>query len=368
VPIESKPVSRAIRSAQSNVEALNYEIRKDLLKYDDVMNRQRKVVYEERHQVLEGANLEPQVSGMIDDIVDEYVAGATSEGFPEEWDLDKLWRALKQLYPIGVTVADLVEEAGGERSHLTRELLTAAITEDAHAAYGRREQELTTEIMRDVERRVVLSVLDRKWREHLYEMDYLREGIQLRGYGQRDPLVEYQREGYDMFTTMMDGIKEESVGSLFNLQVQVQQDPLVGENGAAPVIGLAPVQPAPGPLAQPAPPLPQPEQPPAPPSQARERGQRGGQQDQRQQPRQAEQPAAGNGDGSLPAGLGRGLARPQRPANLSYSAPSDDASGRAQHSSAVAGDAKYAGVGRNAPCPCGSGKKYKMCHGDPRNR
>jgi preprotein translocase subunit SecA len=370
VPIESKPVSRAIRSAQSNVEALNYEIRKDLLKYDDVMNRQRKVVYDERRQVLEGANLEPQVSGMIDDIVDEYVAGATSEGFPEEWDLDKLWRALRQLYPIGITVGDLVEEAGGERSHLTRELLSAAIKEDAHAAYSRREQELTPEIMRDVERRVVLSVLDRKWREHLYEMDYLREGIQLRGYGQRDPLVEYQREGYDMFTTMMDGIKEESVGSLFNLQVQVQQDPLVGENGAAPAIGVAPVQPAPGPMAQPASaPPPQPtQQPAAQPPQGRESGQRRSQQGQRQQPRQAQQPAAVNGDGHVPAGLGRGLARQQRSANLSYSAPSDDASGRAQHSSAQAGDAKYAGVGRNAPCPCGSGKKYKMCHGDPRNR
>ncbi|HEY7325430.1 MAG TPA: SEC-C metal-binding domain-containing protein, partial [Streptosporangiaceae bacterium] len=368
VPIESKPVSRAIRSAQSNVEALNYEIRKDLLKYDDVMNRQRKVVYDERHQVLEGANLEPQVSGMIDDVVDEYVAGATSEGFPEEWDLDKLWRALKQLYPIGVTIAGLVEEAGGERAHLTREFLAAAITEDAHAAYGRREEELTPEIMRDVERRVVLSVLDRKWREHLYEMDYLREGIQLRGYGQRDPLVEYQREGYDMFTTMMDGIKEESVGSLFNLQVQVQHDPLVGENGAAPVVGVAPVQPAPGPLGQPA--QAPPSQPPAAqPAQGRGSGPRHAQQGQRQQ-RQVQQPAAanGDGDGDVPAGLGRGLARPQRPANLSYSAPSDDASGRAQHSSARTGDANFAGVGRNAPCPCGSGKKFKMCHGDPRNR
>jgi preprotein translocase subunit SecA len=309
-------------------------------------------------------------------VVDGYVGGATSEGFPEEWDLDKLWRALKQLYPIRITIDELVEEVGGERSHLTREELGAAITEDAHAAYGRREQELTPEIMRDVERRVVLSVLDRKWREHLYEMDYLREGIQLRGYGQRDPLVEYQREGYDMFTSMMDGIKEESVGALFNLQVQVQQDPLVGENGAAPVIGLAPAQPVSGPLVQPAPP---PELAPPPasqPAQGREPGQRRGQQSPRhaqqprrdQEPRQAQQPAAGNGEGDLPAGLARGLARPKRPANLSYSAPSDDASGRAQHSSAQAGDAQYAGVGRNAPCPCGSGKKYKMCHGDPRNR
>jgi preprotein translocase subunit SecA len=199
-------------------------------------------------------------------------------------------------------------------------------------------------------------------------MDYLREGIQLRGYGQRDPLVEYQREGYDMFTTMMDGIKEESVGTLFNVQVQVQHDPLVAENGAAPVIGVAPVQPAPGPFGQPAqaPPSQQSQPPATQPAQGRESGERRGQQPQRQQ-RQPQQPAP-NGDGDVPAGLGRGMARPQRPANLSYSAPSDDASGRAQHSGARTGDAQYAGVGRNAPCPCGSGKKFKMCHGDPRNR
>jgi preprotein translocase subunit SecA len=356
MPLESRPVSRAIRSAQSNVEALNFEIRKDVLKYDDVMNRQRKVVYDERRQVLEGADLQPQIDGMIDEVVDEYVAGATAEGFPEEWDLDKLWRALKQLYPVGITISDLVEQVGGERAHLTREEIAEAVREDAHAAYARREQEFTPEVMRDIERRVVLSVLDRKWREHLYEMDYLREGITLRGYGQRDPLVEYQREGYDMFTTMMDGIKEESVGNLFNFQFQVAQDPIVAENGAGgQVAGLAPAQPA------------QPLQPAQPPAQ---QTQRPGRHSQRQQPRAAQQargrqqPAAGGGDGAIPAGL----ARPQRAGNLSYSAPSDDASGRAQHSSVQAGNGQFANVGRNAPCPCGSGKKFKMCHGDPRNR
>src|SRR6202044_1811250 len=117
MPLESKPVSRAIRSAQSNVEALNFEIRKDVLKYDDVMNRQRKVVYEERRRVLEGADLKGQVATMTDDVIGEYVVGATADGFPEEWDLDKLWRALKQLYPISMSVDDVVAEAGGERSH-----------------------------------------------------------------------------------------------------------------------------------------------------------------------------------------------------------------------------------------------------------
>ncbi len=284
MPLESKPVSRAIRSAQSNVESLNFEIRKDVLKYDDVMNRQRKVVYDERRQVLEGADLEPQISGMIDDVVDGYVKGATGEGFPEEWDLGKLWRALKQLYPVSISVDEVVEEAGGDKSHLTSEFLAEAVNADAHAAYKRREEELTPEVMRDVERRVVLSVLDRKWREHLYEMDYLREGVSLRGYGQRDPLIEYQREGYDMFATMMDGVKEDSVGSLFNLQVQVQENPIMAEDGvdgsAGPVISLtqaAPPAPAPATPSREAP------QPAQPRQQAKPA---------RQPARQAQQPAA----------------------------------------------------------------------------
>jgi preprotein translocase subunit SecA len=369
VPLESKPVSRAIRSAQSNVESLNFEIRKDVLKYDDVMNRQRKVVYDERRAVLEGADLEPQIGSMIDDVIDDYVTAATAEGFPEEWDLDKLWRAFKQLYPqIGVTVADVVDEAGGERAHLSGEIIDEMVKADAHAAYTRRQEELTPEIMREVERRVVLSVLDRKWREHLYEMDYLREGVSLRGYGQRDPLIEYQREGYDMFTTMMEGIKEETVINLFNLQVQQQADPIVYEDGttaeapSGPVITLAPPQ-----AGTAAPPAPQPaaaRQAPA----RQTAGQRAAAPARpARQPRPA--PQMQEQDGDLPAGLARGLARPKRSGGLSYSAPNEDASGTAQHSDgAAAGDASYANVGRNAPCPCGSGKKFKQCHGDPRNR
>jgi preprotein translocase subunit SecA len=204
-------------------------------------------------------------------------------------------------------------------------------------------------------------VLDRKWREHLYEMDYLREGVSLRGYGQRDPLIEYQREGYDMFTAMMDGIKEESVGSLFNLQVQVQPNPIMAEeNGnaaqAGPMISLSPGG-AP------------PQAPAVPPRQAPQPAQRQ-QQARQQRPQQARQPAAepaADGQQGLPAGLAKGLARPQRSGELSYSAPADDASGTAQHTTTGAG-ADYANVGRNAPCPCGSGKKFKQCHGDPRNR
>jgi len=244
VPVESKVVTRAIRSAQTQVEQQNFEIRKDVLKYDDVLNRQRHVVYDERRRVLEGADLKEQILGMTDEVVASYVVGATSEGFPEEWDLDKLWKAFRQLFPISLTEADMEEEAGG-KANLSADLITEVVTENAHEAYERREEELTPDVMRVLERQVVLSVLDRKWREHLYEMDYLREGIGLRAMAQRDPLVEYQREGFDMFNAMMDGIKEESAGALFNLQVEVQQNPITEEAsdvsampGAQP--GLAP--------------------------------------------------------------------------------------------------------------------------------
>src|SRR6266566_4213707 len=233
VPVESKVVTRAIRSAQTQVEQQNFEIRKDVLKYDDVLNRQRQVIYGERREVLEGADLHDQISEMVDEVVEGYVAGETGEGYPEEWDLDKLWRAFGQLYPVSLTVDEVIDEAGGDRAGLTGEFITEAMIADAQAAYERREQEFGSEVMREVERRVILSVLDRKWREHLYEMDYLREGIGLRGYGQRDPLIEYQREGYDMFSAMMEGIKEESVGLLFNLEVQVQENPIVEEEGGS---------------------------------------------------------------------------------------------------------------------------------------
>src|ERR1700742_346346 len=198
VPVESKVVTRAIRSAQTQIEQQNFEIRKDVLKYDDVLNRQRQVIYGERRKVLEGVDLKEQIRSMIDEVVASYVAGATSDGYPEEWDLEKLWRAFKQLYPITLRIDEVIEEAGG-KANLTSDMITDVVIDDAAAAYERREEELTPEIMREFERRVVLSVLDRKWREHLYEMDYLREGIGLRAMAQRDPLIEYQREGFDMF-------------------------------------------------------------------------------------------------------------------------------------------------------------------------
>ena len=222
VPIENKRVTNAIANAQGQVESQNFESRKNVLKYDDVMDRQRKVIYAERRQVLEGADLQEQIRTFVDDVVTGYVNGATQE-FAEEWDLEALWTALRQIYPVSVDPEVLEKQAGG-RANLEVDELVEVLKQDAHEAYDRREREVGEEIMRELERRVVLSVLDRKWREHLYEMDYLREGIYLRAYSQRDPLVEYQREGFDMFAAMMDGIKEESVGFLFNLEVQVEAD------------------------------------------------------------------------------------------------------------------------------------------------
>ncbi|GAB2917090.1 preprotein translocase subunit SecA [Nonomuraea fastidiosa] len=301
-PIESGIVSKAIASAQHQVEQQNFEIRKDVLKYDEVMDRQRKVIYAERRRVLEGADLQQQVRGFIEEVIDGYVQGATSEGFAEEWDLDKLWKAFGELYPITVRIEDLVEEAGG-REELTPELISERVKADALAAYDRREQEFGAETMRDLERRVILSVLDRKWREHLYEMDYLREGIGMRAYAQKDPKIEYAREGYEMFTAMLEGIKEDSVGFLFNLEVEVQENPIVEEEDAA----IAETR-------------------------------------------------------SI---IARG---PQRPAELEYTAPGEQ--GDVEHvkvRTTAAERAAYGNVERNAPCPCGSGKKYKRCHGDPKN-
>ncbi|MFE1907812.1 preprotein translocase subunit SecA [Streptomyces gardneri] len=222
VPIENKMVTRAIASAQSQVETQNFETRKNVLKYDDVLNRQRQVIYGERRRVLEGEDLHEQIQHFMDDTIDDYIRQETAEGFAEEWDLDRLWNAFKQLYPVKVTVDEL-EDAAGDRAGITAEFIAQSVKDDIHEQYDAREKQLGAEIMRELERRVVLSVLDRKWREHLYEMDYLQEGIGLRAMAQKDPLVEYQREGFDMFTAMMEGIKEESVGYLFNLEVQVEQ-------------------------------------------------------------------------------------------------------------------------------------------------
>ncbi|WP_245605923.1 preprotein translocase subunit SecA, partial [Promicromonospora kroppenstedtii] len=243
MPLESKMVTRGIMSAQGQVEARNFEIRKNVLKYDDVLSRQRTVIYAERLRVLEGEDMREQVQHFLTDTITEYVTNATAEGSPEQWDLDALWTALKAVYPVSLTPEEIADEAGG-MDRVTSDMLLEEILSDARVAYQAREDELSPPAMRQLERRVVLSVLDRKWREHLYEMDYLKEGIGLRAMAQRDPLVEYQREGFQLFQAMTDAIKEESVGFLFNLEVTVQQpDAEQATDGGSELPAAAPVPP-----------------------------------------------------------------------------------------------------------------------------
>ena len=392
MPIEHRFVSKAIKSAQTQVEQQNYEIRKNVLKYDEVMNKQRTVIYDERRRVLAGEDLHDQVQNMIADVITAYVDGATDTGYAEDWDMDTLWTALKTLYPVSVT-ADAVSK---EHGALSRESLKEAVLADAKQAWANREEELTPEVTRELERRVVLSVLDRKWREHLYEMDYLKEGIGLRAMAQRDPLVEYQREGFDMFAAMLDSLKEESVGFLYNLQVQVvAQDgsPAEGQPAAG---GEQPDAVASGSTGGRA--LPPPKT---------------GQKVKRQRPmpelptqqaaatRTGSSNASSNGSpakttatsatddsssnvavaaepataGAAPAALrAKGLGGEQGARGLSYSGPSEDGGtetrggrsggkGRPKVDTGAATSSKE--PARNAPCPCGSGKKYKQCHGRP---
>jgi preprotein translocase subunit SecA len=273
-PLESKIVSNAIKSAQTQVESLNFEMRKNVLKYDDVMNKQREVIYTERREVLEGADIRELVQSFLAETIEAYIASATATGFAEDWDLDTLWVALKGLYPISFTIEELASEVGGING-MDEDFLLTRVLEDANSAYEKREADLTTPVMRELERKILLSVLDRKWREHLYEMDYLQEGIGLRAMAQRDPLVEYQREGFDLFSAMMEAIKEELVGFIFNVEVQVEGDQ-VGAKGLTPA--------------------------------------------------------------------------PAKVKELKYSAAEIE-------------PGEGGGTSRNAACPCGSGKKYKRCHG-----
>ncbi|MCW2818239.1 MAG: protein translocase subunit secA, partial [Marmoricola sp.] len=323
---ENKSVTKSIASAQAQVEAQNFESRKNVLKYDDVMSRQREVIYAERRLVLEGADLHDQVVEMIDDVVTSYVVAST-EGFPEQWDLEALWAALKTVYPVSLRASELEREAGG-RDGLDRDTLLDDLKADAQKAYQAREAEVGSEVMRELERQVMLSVLDRKWREHLYEMDYLREGIGLRAYSQRDPLVEYQREGFDMFNAMKEGIREETVGFLFNLEVEVDEEPVEADGADVPAGDTL--------LAD----------------------------------DHAGHDHAGH-DHADHAGhehvhiRAKGLGEPRTPSQLTYTAPSEDGEAEVVAAPATGQVDAYAGISRNAECPCGSGKKYKKCHGAP---
>ena len=239
VPIEAKMVSNSIKGAQAQVENQNFEMRKNVLKYDEVLNEQRKVVYATRHDILDAGDIQDNIRGMIDDTVSAYVAGATATGYVEDWDLDALWNALDSLYGPTISHEELVEGSEyGSPGELSAEQLRDALVQDANNEYDKLEESVTAiggeQQMRNTERMVILPIIDQKWREHLYEMDYLKEGIGLRAMAQRDPLVEYQKEGGEMFNAMNDGVKEETVRQLFMLRKQFkqQEEEQAGESAA----------------------------------------------------------------------------------------------------------------------------------------
>ena len=273
-PIQAKIVSRAIENAQKQVEGVNYERRKNVLKYDEVMNTQRQITYGDRHKILKGEDLRDQAIDMVSQVVEGTVSQyASKEVFAEEWDLVGLLTAIHATYPSKLTKADLegIEDA---------EEIRDKIVQEAVSAYEAREQEVGESVMRDLERMVLLNVIDNRWRDHLHEMDYLEEGIHLRAYGQRDPLVEYQREAHTMFEAMKDTTVEEFVRYIYRVELVRQDDT---------------------------------------------------------------------------------RARPQRTVQ---SGPGDEQQQGAPAVSKKGGAAAASDkTPRNAPCPCGSGRKFKKCHG-----
>ncbi len=326
VPLEAKMVTKAIERAQTTVEQRNAEIRKNVLKYDEVMNQQRKVVYALRDQVLDKVDLRERLVGeALPDAVSSLVEAHCISEYAEDWDLDGLLTEVRTYWPTELTT----EQLGAASS--TNELYEL-LMEDALDYYEKREATLTPEVMRQVERQVMLRVIDQRWRSHLYEMDYLREGINLRAMGQKDPLVEWQREGFDMFSQMMHGIWQDFVRYVMHVDVKVDRP------AAAPADGA---------------------------------------------PADRRPAAAGEATAIADAAGDAGDAALR---DVSYSSPEDPsraggaagmaAAARAGAGTVAAGAARTATrtntpvvksdwdkTPRNAPCPCGSGKKFKHCHG-----
>jgi preprotein translocase subunit SecA len=297
VPIEAKIVSKAIERAQTQVEGMNFEIRKNVLKYDEVMDKQRQVIYAERRKILEGEDIGDQAFDLVTDVVEAAVAeNANPDLHPEEWDWDSLFHRAREIFPTSLKPEDFDPET------VTYEEVQNAFLQDAAKVYHQREVELGEEQMRKIERLVLLSVIDNRWREHLYEMDYLQEGIGLRAMAQKDPLVEYQREGFDMFLGMQESIKEDFARYVFHVEVVREDEQRRNE-----------------------------------PTRVRE---------ERRQIPMASMAAA-----PPPAEAGNG-----RPGAEGQGGEPQPAAIEQAHSDKIP---------RNAPCPCGSGKKYKQCHGRP---
>ena len=330
-PLEQKSVSKGVRNAQKSVEARNYEMRKNVLKYDDVMNKQRTVIYKERMEVLKGADIQSDVQNFIKSVIDSYVRGA-SRGSDKValWDFDGLWKALESVMPLDFDKDAVLDSLDGLKGEKARIKLVDAIYEQVKEEYDKREDEIGADSMREIERRVVLATMDRKWREHLYEMDYLKDGIGLRGMGQRDPLVEYQREGFQMYNSMVDSIKEEVIQLLFNLDLQaVARAEEEAEQEESDQLEYSS---------------------PTDPDSVESDGDEVSDLDETED-RLESHSYEGSVTGLEP------MTHEDKKVPLSKRPKSDElktpwADGRT-----------FPGTSKNAPCPCGSGRKYKMCHG-----
>jgi len=309
LPLEAGMLTKTVEGAQKKVEEQNFLIRKRVLEYDDVMNEQRRVVYRYRREILEGRDMSDvsrdEMEGVVERLVDTYTAG----DLLEDWDLGELDTQLRQVWPVGIEVGSMAPES------VDREKLKDELDEDLMGAYDEREQLFGEELMRFLERSILLQVIDNRWREHLYDMDYLREGIHLRGFAQIDPLVAYKNEGFAMFEELMFSIWEEFSKMIFHVEVEV--DPSQARQQFAPNGGNAPA------------------------ALAYSGGTLEG------QPSALQQVAAGGGGGleavAAPAGQGGG-------------------NGATEVVETVVND-EHANIGRNDPCWCGSGKKFKKCHG-----
>jgi preprotein translocase subunit SecA len=306
-PMEASILSRQIEGAQKKVEEQNFVMRKNVLKYDDVMNRQRMVIYEQRREVLEGRDLSETVREWIDEVIARTVDQFTEEEYPEDWDLEGLVKAMALLYDTEVTVDELREDL----DEISRESLSEEFQEDARDSYAAKEEDLGPELMRELERFVILQVVDQRWREHLDAMDYLREGVHLRAMAQKDPLVEYQAEGHVMFQELGNAIHEEVVLTLFHAQLEpaAAEEQLAqpaGGNGVGPDGNL-----------------------------------------------QYEHQSLAGSDAIAAAGAGGGAV-----ATTAMSGGGAVATGPRQIV-----NSERDNIGRNDPCWCGSGKKFKKCHG-----
>jgi len=304
VPIEHSLISRSVESAQKKVEEQNFQIRKHVLEYDDVMNLQREVIYGQRQRILAGDDLREDVVGIIERILSEEVALYTGVSrFPSEWDLEEMLTSLRTFYPTTLTVSSF-----GDVEELDADELTEMVLADAITTYESKEERFGADAMREMENWVLLRTIDSKWRDHLYEMDYLREGIGLRALAQRDPLVEYKNEGYKLFREMMDSIQSDFVRYVFHLEL-VKEEP--GEAQAPPAKRLD---------------------------------------------------YSGGGDSGLAQNFA-GTAAAARSYNVADS--SGEAYEAAQQATRTVVAPRSVGdkVGRNDLCPCGSGKKYKKCCG-----